>query len=303
VPPRGVGDVTQERLAARARELGQPLSAAVESQASVASISTRARDGLDQLARILRDIRREGAVSVRVALEVVLTGTDYIEYACRLGDPRDRSREENIQELVADASQFDQSDGGGLSAYLAKVGLMTSEDRTDPAPDAISLMTLHSAKGLEFDHVFLIGLEQGLFPHERSLGRDAAMEEERRLFYVGLTRARKRCFVLHATHRTVFDGDPVARLRSEFIGEIPAGFVELAEEEEGGRTIIAEPSDEWLEVELAEGDRVYHETFGSGRLLRLYGRGANRKATVFFPGHGEKTLLVEMARLVRTEDA
>jgi DNA helicase-2/ATP-dependent DNA helicase PcrA len=265
-------------------------------------VSKRARHGLRQFTELLAAIRAQGATAVQPALEHLLDAVDYLTFVNSLTELENDSREEMVYELLADAQRFDATEAGGLAGYLARVSLLTSEDHGVPPANAVSLLTLHSAKGLEFDYVFMVGLEEQLFPHERSLlsGDEADIEEERRLFYVGLTRARRRCFLLHAEERTVY-GEATFRRPSRFLGEIPATHLEnFGNDDDDGHSFgqgVAEP----LDFGFHEGDRVHHGHFGYGRLVRLYGSGQNSKATVLFPGQGEKTLLLAMAGLQKVE--
>jgi DNA helicase-2/ATP-dependent DNA helicase PcrA len=228
VPPRGVGATSLERLQAAASAQRQPLSSMIAAADSVPGVSKRARHGLRQFTELLAAIRAQGATAVQPALEHLLDAVDYLTFVNSLTELENDSREEMVYELLADAQRFDATEAGGLAGYLARVSLLTSEDHGVPPANAVSLLTLHSAKGLEFDSVFMVGLEEQLFPHERSLlsGDEADIEEERRLFYVGVTRAEDELFLTHADRRWRY-GNESSSAPSCFLAELPAEHVEF----------------------------------------------------------------------------
>ena len=217
-----------------------------------------------------------------------------------------------MAELFNDAAFFDQEIGGGLAGYLQHVALMTSQDQADEAEPRVSLMTVHAAKGLEFDHVFVAGLEEGLFPSSRALEEPGGVEEERRLMYVALTRARKSLWLGHSDNRMVM-GRLQSQLRSSFVDELPreclAGDVEADhglgydpddDSDFGGGDggFVVDEFDQSQEpVQLASGLRVVHPVYGFGTVVRSQGHGLQAKATVRFDRGGEKTLILEYAGL------
>jgi DNA helicase-2/ATP-dependent DNA helicase PcrA len=178
--------------------------------------------------------------------------------------------------------------------------LVTEQDEYDETDPAVTLMTLHNAKGLEFDVVFMVGMEDGVFPHYRSMGEPAQMEEERRLAYVGITRARRRLYLTHAWSRSLFGGsnyNPASR----FLSEIPSELVQSMEGESpipgngrmnGGRS-EREP------IQVVEGDTVVHDKWGEGVVLSVSGVGDRTEATVSFQDVGEKRILLAYAPLAK----
>jgi DNA helicase II / ATP-dependent DNA helicase PcrA len=220
------------------------------------------------------------------------------------------SREENLRELKSVAAEFHEREGGargeeGMAAFLESLTLVSDQDQLDEETDedegAVTLMTLHTAKGLEFPVVFLVGLEDGVFPHVRSLSEPDQLEEERRLCYVGLTRAQERLYLTHADHRTLWGGTSY-NPPSRFLDELPAELVE-----QRGATRASSAAARVRDREMAEiagqefrvGDTVMHSKFGRGRLVALEGEGERAEATVDFDSEGRKHLVLAYAPLVR----
>ncbi len=301
VPPRGIGKVTLERLRGLARTDGMSLREVIGSPDLLATLGTKVRTGLQELAELLTEAAAHGRTSVAEALAYVLQRTDYVSHACRLGDPEDVTREENIAELVRDTAAFDGSAGGGLGAYLAHVSLLTSEDRRGVEGPRVSLMTVHAAKGLEFDHVFVAGLDEGLFPHSRSTANDDELEEERRLMYVALTRARRTLTLSRCEYRMVSNLE-TPQMPSRFLEELPDDCIAVPAP--AWSTWVPEP--DWGEdpdapARFAPGDRVLHEHYGVGIVLRVQGHGMVARAQVRFDDGSERQLLLDYAGLVRVE--
>lgn len=334
VPARGVGKTSLEKLVDRAADEEMSLFEAVCDERARAVVSGKARKGLERLAGVLTELA--GDLPPDVAIRKVLDGTGYMQYACDLGDPQDVSREENLLELINDATTYNDENHDGLAGYLQHVSLLTSQDEADAEGPTITLMTVHSAKGLEFDHVFLPGLEEGIFPHSRSMEDPVELEEERRLMYVAITRARKNVGLSYAAFRMVA-GITQRQDISRFVREIPEGCVEwsggggygswqdrsnsydddVCESEDdsdtwpgegtGGSTtdLEGEPDgnshcddggDEEGEV-LRVGMQVVHPMFGHGEVCRLTGEGFRMKVVVRFRDGREKTLVPEYSQL------
>jgi DNA helicase II / ATP-dependent DNA helicase PcrA len=216
-------------------------------------------------------------------------------------------RIENLRELRSIAQEIaergEAGDGPeGLAAFLESVTLVSDQDELERDDEgAVTLMTLHTAKGLEYPVVFLVGLEDGVFPHVRSLSDPQQLEEERRLAYVGVTRAQDRLYLAHATHRMLW-GQSSYNPPSRFLAEVPEALVELR-----GATATTSAAKRRRDVEVVElagaefrvGDQVLHTRFGSGRVLELTGEGERAEATVEFASEGVKHLLLAYAPLVR----
>jgi DNA helicase-2/ATP-dependent DNA helicase PcrA len=178
--------------------------------------------------------------------------------------------------------------GSGLEEFLEQVSLITDIDTYDEKDESVTLMTLHNAKGLEFPVVFIVGMEEGIFPHSRSMTTAAELEEERRLCYVGLTRAKKRIYVTNAWSRNLWGGTNY-NMESRFLKEIPD---ELFAQATGGEAQTTPPAQ--IDFDFAVGDEVIHKKFGRGKVTSIDSPG---KVTVLFPGEGQKTLLLDYAPL------
>ena len=247
-----------------------------------------------------------------------------------------QGRIENIQELSGVAAELlARAPDAGLDAFLEQVSLIGEQDDYDEEESSVTLMTLHIAKGLEFPAVFIVGLEDGIFPHYRSMTDSAQLEEERRLLYVGITRAQRRLYLCHAWGRTLF-GQTSYNPPSRFLNELPPNLLDVREEggsgrgshprdsSRGGRASRAErgytvvglpgkgqvdvaPTGSWAPTPppkrevptVAEGDTVVHERWGEGVVVAIEGHGDDTEATIAFSEAGEKRLLLSYAPLTR----
>ncbi len=300
VPPRKIGVATLAKLKQLAASHGRSLYELVVDEELHAEAPKGARRGLAQLRDVFLQVQRAADVGCMDAVRAVIDGIDYIEYACNLGDPQDQTREENIGELVADAADFDTRRTGGLAGYLEHISLLTSADRAAGKGPSVSLMTIHAAKGLEFDHVFLIGMEDGLFPSSRA-EEQGDLEEERRLMYVAITRGRKTVH-LSGSDRRMVQGDERDQVESRFVAEIPDEHLDRrAPRADAWHAWEPEFEDDYDDGEAAAGirpeARVQHEQYGSGVVLRVNGRGMQARATVLFDDGAERQLLLEYAGL------
>jgi ATP-dependent DNA helicase UvrD/PcrA len=341
-PRRGVGDTSVAKIDAYAKGAGVTFRAAAEN-AAAAGVHGKALGGLRELLDLIAEVEEAAAGGVGTTLEAVLMRSGYLAELEAERSVEAHGRVENLQELVGSAREFDdqieQGDLAGLvaiggigvgeesgappeglarvQAFLEAISLVTDLDENDPEQSSVTLMTLHSAKGLEFPVVFLIGLEDGVFPHVRSLGDPDELEEERRLCYVGLTRAEERLYLCHAWSRMMF-GTTDYRPPSRFLDEIPAELVDsLADDDSrrrgGGRgahreavvaaalrretAAIGARGAEQLGLQV--GDDVRHDKFGEGVIVDITGTGDKAEARVQFRDVGEKTLLLSWAPLAR----
>jgi DNA helicase-2/ATP-dependent DNA helicase PcrA len=206
---------------------------------------------------------------------------------------------ENIKELISVAKEFEKnSDDSSLSAFLTQVSLVTDLDSLDESQPAVILMTLHSAKGLEFPVVFMAGMEEGIFPHYRSLLEPSELEEERRLCYVGMTRAKKRLYLTSAEERLIF-GENWYNGPSRFIAEIPANLVkaDMAAKDDDKIDIGEVPED--FEFNFNVGDTINHPKFGTGEITGISGKGSELMIQVDFISSGEKLLMAKYAPLTK----
>ncbi len=320
-PRRGIGDRAEaciEVLAQRERiTFGAALARAEEAPA----IATRSLAQIQAFALMMSDLRTlvEAGSGPAVVLQAVLEQSGYLAELAASSDPQDETRVENLAELESVAREFETDrPEGTLTDFLERVSLVAD---SDDIPDAeahggvVTLMTLHTAKGLEFPVVFLTGLEDGVFPHMRSLGDMRELEEERRLAYVGITRARARLYVSRAVVRSAW-GAPSYNPPSRFLDEIPAELVTWNREDPVGSgarptsrsgfgsapSLVAaaarpgarSPGNRTV-VSLSAGDRVTHDTFGLGTVVSTSGAAEKAEATIDFGAEGTKRLLLRYA--------
>ncbi|MEG8276964.1 DNA helicase PcrA [Streptomyces sp. AHA2] len=331
VPKRGIGDRAEamiDALAQREKISFPQALKRVDEAYGMAARSTNAVKRFNTLMEDLRTIVESGAGPATV-LEAVLERTGYLAELQASTDPQDETRIENLQELAAVAMEFEQErgedaeTGGTLSDFLEQVALVADSDQIPDEEDGdgvITLMTLHTAKGLEFPVVFLTGMEDGVFPHMRALGETKELEEERRLAYVGITRARERLYLTRSTLRSAW-GQPSYNPPSRFLEEIPPAHVEwkrtgaTAPASSGPVSAVAASlsssrsrssasgasgfatrrTAEKPVVALAVGDRVTHDQFGLGTVVAVKGTGANAEATIDFGDTKPKRLLLRYA--------
>jgi DNA helicase-2/ATP-dependent DNA helicase PcrA len=306
VPKRGVGDTSVAKLDAWARSHGRPFADALH-HADEAGVTGKASGGLRALRDVLDEARTalaEGAAPVRL-LELVLDATGYVAELEAERTIEAAGRMENVAELVGVAADYDT-----LDEFLEAVSLVSDADDLDGDESKAVLMTLHTAKGLEFPVVFVVGLEDGVFPHLRSIGEPDELEEERRLCYVGITRARQRLYLTHAWCRTLW-GSTQYNPPSRFLKEIPenlTAIVEGGKPRRGGRegivdaairggvaTPVRTSGAEALGIRA--GDDVVHGKWGEGVVLEVMGAGDKAEAVVRFPSVGEKRLLLSWTPL------
>jgi DNA helicase-2/ATP-dependent DNA helicase PcrA len=309
VPKRGVGDTSVGRIDTWARARGVSFGEAV-SRAEDAGVSGRALSGLQRLAELLDRLRARTDEGPGLLLREVIEATGYVAELEAERSVEAAGRVENVSELVTVASEHED-----LDSFLEAVSLVSDADELDGDDSTVSLMTIHTAKGLEFPVVFLAGLEEGIFPHQRSIGEPEEMEEERRLCYVAITRARQRLYLSNAFCRVLWGGaqyNPPSR----FLKEIPealvratgsAGRATPGESVSGrdrlveaairsGRTTPARTHGA-ERLGLGVGDDVVHGKWGEGVVIEIVGQGDKAEAVVRFPDVGEKRLLLAWAPL------
>ncbi len=308
VPPRGLGKAALEQLEALAKEEGTTLLEAVRAAATGDHFSARTRVALKGFLDILDGIRsRLPHTSPAALVEWVLAATGYVEYLTSQseGGPDPQARIENIQELVSAMREFEAREGGDLRLFMERQALASDQDQLkDGRHESVKLMTLHAAKGLEFPVVFLSGLEQDLCPHVLSSQTPDGVEEERRLCYVGMTRAMDSLTLTWARQRYVF-GVQQARLPSPFLREIPQGLLdEVGGVEPRAPAGLAEVAALLEKAQAGApaksfrvGGRVNHPKYGFGIVLAVEGQGDECKVTVSFNRFGRKKLLAKMAKL------
>ncbi len=217
-----------------------------------------------------------------------------------------RGRMENLQELIGVAKDYEaREDAGSLEDFLANIALVSDLDTLDAEASFVTLMTMHAAKGLEYPVVFLTGLEEGVFPHQRALTEMPELEEERRLAYVGITRAMDKLFLSYALRRSLF-GNTFAHPKSRFLEEMPSveviGNVMPAPRPSGGRwreVAIHENAGAGIGLNLQPGDKVRHPKWGEGTVASAIGAGGDGLLTINFPNVGQKMVMLKYAPLER----
>ncbi|NUU18198.1 DNA helicase PcrA [Cellulomonas humilata] len=352
VPKRGLGDRSEAMVASFAERERISFGAALDRLDEVPGLGTRAITGLSAFASMMTDLRTLASTAGPAeVLGAILDRSGYLAELRASDDPQDGSRVENLAELHAVASEFEQSDPEGVLAdFLERVSLVADsdqipdddggdgDDESRPDPGVVTLMTLHTAKGLEFPVVFLTGMEDGTFPHLRSLSDSQQLEEERRLAYVGLTRARERLYISRAAVRTAW-GVPNEFPPSRFLDDLPDELIDWRRRESStsqlrggwgsgygssggggyrassaprverearptlpstGATFgSAKPRPDSAIPQLAIGDRVTHDSYGLGTVIGLEGAGPNAVAKVDFGTDGTKRLLLRFSPVTK----
>jgi DNA helicase-2/ATP-dependent DNA helicase PcrA len=312
VPGRGIGQRTLAELSGWAKNQDMPLHSALKlvAEKKGPALTPRANYALKSFFDLIDElITRSQELSLTGLLDAVLEGTGYKEYI--LNEEDGEERWENIQELYTVARDYNElSPTEALSTFLEKVSLVSDVDDLDEKVDTTTLITLHQAKGLEFPVVFIVGMEEGLLPHRRSLDNPEELEEERRLCYVGVTRAQQRAYFLYTYHRSFFGGNSATQ-RSRFLEDIPPQFTtrkglwEGEEKEEEFTPVTAlyskatpRPANN---PKLEIGDHVHHKIFGDGIVINCSPNKDDQEITVAFEGAGVKRLLLSLAPLEKVE--
>lgn len=294
VPARGIGSKSLENLYLWQEANGLSLQQALESIGSSGAITAKAKAGLVDLGEMLARLRELVDTTPPAGIiDSLVRRLNYLKFLDD-GTPQGESRQENVKELIGVAQEYQDV---GLAGFLEEVALVSDVDQADFDGNAVTLMTLHAAKGLEFPAVFMVGMEETIFPHSRALYDAFEMEEERRLCYVGMTRAREELYMIYATSRMLYGGvqhNPPSRFLSEIDAEFhPAeatyGFAPTYTD---SSPAPQQNSNEPRYVpELNEGDTVKHQVFGVGTVVELNGD----NATIYFKGKGAKKLNIAFA--------
>ncbi|MDN5347171.1 MAG: ATP-dependent helicase UvrD/PcrA [Clostridia bacterium] len=311
VPRRGVGDLTWARLQVLAAERGLPVYYVLPEIDAIPGTSSKTRLAVKELYRFLDTLREQREnITVTECVEIILKETGYQSELEAEKTPEAQARLENLREFLTVTRAYDRREGEkSLEDFLAGLALVTDADQLTGG-DKVSLMTLHTAKGLEFPVVFLVGLEEGVFPNFRSQTDQEELEEERRLCYVGMTRAKEKLYLSYARQRTLY-GNTVNNPPSRFLKEIPPDLVEFYEagKRPGPLTDIVktvETAMPWKEAgqgpknggrEFTPGDKVKHKKWGVGVIVRVRGVGEDLQLSVAFPEVGIKELLARYAPL------
>ncbi len=307
-PRRGIGDRTVEAVALHARREGIGFLAACRQAGEVAGLGSRAVGAVRAFVELIDGLRTELEHDRPVAevLDLITERTGYVRELQAERTVEALGREENLRELRSVAQEVAERGQAAvgeeaLAVFLESVTLVSDQDQLDDEDDGrVTLMTLHTAKGLEYPVVFLVGLEDGVFPHVRSLSDPTQLDEERRIAYVGMTRARDRLYLTHAQHRMLWGGTSY-NPPSRFLDDVPDELVEARGVGAGVGSAAARARDHEVVggEEFRVGDRVVHASFGEGRIAALSGEGERAEATVEFADDGVKHLVLAYAPLVR----
>lgn len=327
VPKRGIGDASLAKIQAYAAANNVSLFEAVSNAAAIDGLSSRFVSKLDDLAGIIFELMNLASEApVEDLINRVLRDTGYLEELENERTPQAQSRIDNLHELISVAQEFAASEEeNNLENFLAHVALVSDIDDTELGEDAITLMTLHSSKGLEFPVVFLVGMEEGLFPHARTLMDETEIEEERRLCYVGITRAKEKLFLSSTKMRTIY-GNTVTYPPSRFLQEIPARLVKTIKRQERFSALenFKQVSEKYSArpqkpastfnphsfmpqkpaaaaggtgTRFNIGDRVSHSKWGEGMVVSVKDSPDGQEVKVAFAGAGVRSLLTKYAVL------
>lgn len=327
VPKRGIGDASLAKIQAYAAANNVSLFEAVSNAAAIDGLSSRFVSKLDDLAGIIFELMNlAGEAPVEDLIDRVLHDTGYLEELENERTPQAQSRIDNLHELISVAQEFAASEEeNNLENFLAHVALVSDIDDTELGEDAITLMTLHSSKGLEFPVVFLVGMEEGLFPHARTLMDETEIEEERRLCYVGITRAKEKLFLSSTKMRTIY-GNTVTYPPSRFLQEIPARLLKTIKRQERFSALenFKQVSEKYSArpqkpastfnphsfmpqkpaaaaggtgTRFNTGDRVSHSKWGEGMVVSVKDSPDGQEVKVAFAGAGVRSLLTKYAVL------
>ena len=312
VPKRSIGATTVAKLQEYARANGTSLFMTLTQLHLIDSIKEKTKEKLEEFGILIFTLVSEMENrTVLDILESILDRTGYLAQLEESTDPQDQARAENIGELLSVAKDFqDTNPSGTVEDFLEQVALVNDVDSFEQEESKVTLMTLHAAKGLEFPIVFLCGLEEGLFPHSRTLMNPEEIEEERRLAYVGITRAEKELYISNATTRTVF-GRTSSYLPSRFIDEIPEELVDGLRAKRKVPDDIKRHVPQHMSVtsrpvtkpivrneviaDWKVGDTAIHSKWGNGKVINVTGEGAGMKLTIEFPTQGVRVVMAKFA--------
>jgi DNA helicase-2/ATP-dependent DNA helicase PcrA len=316
-PPRGIGNTSIRHIADYAKENSLSLYEAFLNAEANPNIQQRAKNAVKSfIALTEKYLAQKDKLPPFELVTKYIEDTGLMQMYKEINSEDSLDRWNNIQQLVNDIADFFKNDNNAdLSDYLQQISLITDIDEKDTSQNQVKLMTLHAAKGLEFPNVFITGLEQGLFPLAKAEIDPEEQEEERRLFYVGITRAEKRLYLSYAQRRMRF-GEFITQQPSDFLDEIDKNYIKNSVPSHiiydkpqlkhrvtpffsPANKILANQTTNGHESKFTfkAGDRVQHSKFGSGKVEVVVGEGDNAKAVVFFPNGGRKVLMLKYANL------
>lgn len=333
VPKRGIGETSLDKLTAFAEENGISLYAALGRLDEIAALKTRAAKFKDFYGLFVQLKADAAAFSVAELIDQIVKRTGYLQQLLSEGTEEALSRIQNIDEFVNKAAEYDKnSPEGGLEGFLEEVALVADIDSYEEGEEAVALMTLHSAKGLEFPYVFMIGMEEGIFPGYRAVvyGGEKEIEEERRLCYVGITRAKQELFLTHAKSR-MQHGITQYNPPSRFLKEIPAELVDMPTRQISemakkydrmsslkvqtmGRKNVIPPTEKFgaakrempapkdFKPDYVAGDKVRAPKYGIGTVVSIQNGGADYEVEVFFGAKGTKKFMARLSKLIKVSE-
>lgn len=310
VPKRSIGKATLDKLQQAAQELSVPIWEIISDETTVKTLAGRSAKGVISFVELMQKWQEKVAVTPAAeVIQGILAESGYVDELKAQNNDEANDRLANLQELYNAAVQFaEENENASLDAFLANAALASSLDDSGENAEKVTLMTLHAAKGLEFPVVFLVGLEQGLFPSFRSINDPMALEEERRLMYVGITRAKEKLFLSHAQARRLY-GNREYAIPSQFLAELPKEYLtghgidkfiskasQRAEATSVKGSLRSVPPVKSTSmkpkprIDWQVGDRVIHEKFGEGQVSNLLGSGDKMYLAVAFAGQGKKII-------------
>lgn len=314
-PKRGIGQATLDKLALAAEEMGWSLYETALNAVHT-NLSTRASGHLEAFAHMIAELRQlADDVSITELVEAVLDKTGYLEQLEQERSLEAEARIENLREFYSVTKQFDESEREDktLLAFLTDLSLLSPVDEVPLEESDVTLMTMHAAKGLEFSYVFIVGMEEGIFPLSRAAEEVDELEEERRLAYVGITRAEQELYLTHARSRQLY-GQTKRNPKSRFLSEINEAIVESNQLDSSSSTTIKQKRQSFFSRPKARqtrgktisssttetfnwqvGDKVKHQKWQVGTIVKISGEGNNQELDIAFPGLGIKTLLASFA--------
>jgi len=307
-PRRGIGKTTIDSLVNAAQQLGTTLWEILSDETSVNTLAGRSTKAVNGFAKMIQKWQNEiTTLPVTEIVQGLLEESGYIQDLQSQGTDEAEDRIQNVKELYNAVIQFqEENEDISLQAFLQSAALSSDLDNLKEGQAAVSLMTLHSSKGLEFPVVFLVGLEQGLFPNYRSINDPKSLEEERRLCYVGITRAKERLYLSHARERRLY-GSREPAMRSQFLDELPAELLTSGQKSNSrvgrssSKTNLTK-NDQLTENQIWQiGDTVLHKTFGNGEITHVFGEGTKISVAIKFPGLGQKIVDPRLAKLEKSD--
>ena len=320
VPRRGIGKTTIQKLVDLSNKFNIPLWEVLNDKQSIEETIGRSSKGISKFTELMNDLlcylENSGPAKL---LQLILEKSGYLSDLLNSGTEESEDRRNNLQELINAATQYEEeTENGDVEDFLSTAALTTDNDTKKNNPNSVTLMTLHNSKGLEFQNVFITGLEQGLFPSHRSVDTPSLLEEERRLCYVGITRAKERVFLSHARERRLWGGMREATIPSIFLSEIPEDLIDGELPQTGGASIRRDwhldrltrvdrnNSNEFINKPINAvrklysgpskgkswivGDKLIHSKFGKGEIIHIFGSGEKISLAVKFGDKGSKIL-------------